>query len=489
MPKLSELYFGDLEAYDEARIHKQFFERTFVEPSSMSTSQLRNNKKFIVTGRKGAGKTAIQMRLATHVQDTGGYLCQFFRFHEDMKPKDYTEITATQQHISYIEAIDSKKLFFAYDYREAWTRIFLHRLAVLFEANEFSNKFTQFCNPTKNTITSIFQGISKSLKIKVAGNMLGLAGEVGFDVSEYVGGEMPISEHNEIAQALLTAECYGLRAYFFIDELVFSRLDAKEDELRARSAMVRDLIRCANSLNAIMAVNNIEIHFICSLRPEVRNLLNEMDSEIGKIVDGRDVMLSWLSKDEDGDTLIEEIFRRKVESSHWEPIDFDSFVTNRIRFGENDLSIGDFLKTNTWGRPRDIVRLLQAISKASPNSEFIGEDEIKAGLDEYSRASLKEILDEIGVAYGPKMVRALKFGISKKTYETAEALWEAIGPHLPGLNKEKVISELFDLGVIQGFLPNPPRYFAAHRGETFLKPHHRIRIHPALWNELSIQST
>lgn len=55
---LSDHYFGDLESYDEAKNHYDFFRNTFIVPSSMSTSSLANNKKFIVVGRKGVGKTA-----------------------------------------------------------------------------------------------------------------------------------------------------------------------------------------------------------------------------------------------------------------------------------------------------------------------------------------------------------------------------------------------------------------------------------------------
>ena len=68
---LSEHYFGDLESFDEAHNHYEFFRNTFVAPSSMSIDSLRNDRKFIIVGRKGVGKTATQMYLAREMEEKG----------------------------------------------------------------------------------------------------------------------------------------------------------------------------------------------------------------------------------------------------------------------------------------------------------------------------------------------------------------------------------------------------------------------------------
>lgn len=79
MENLSEHYFGELEAFDEANLNSDFFSKTFVVPMSLSMSSLKNNKKFIIVGRKGAGKTAVQMHLSNDVKSKG-YFVHHFRF-------------------------------------------------------------------------------------------------------------------------------------------------------------------------------------------------------------------------------------------------------------------------------------------------------------------------------------------------------------------------------------------------------------------------
>ena len=69
--KLCELYFGDLEAFDEANNEREFFNKTYVAPQSLSVASLKNNRRFIVVGRKGAGKTAVQMHFADELSADG----------------------------------------------------------------------------------------------------------------------------------------------------------------------------------------------------------------------------------------------------------------------------------------------------------------------------------------------------------------------------------------------------------------------------------
>lgn len=75
--KLADLYFGELEAFDEARNEADYFSQTFVVPDSFSPGSLRKNRKFIIIGRKGVGKTALQMYFAQQLMKDG-FLTTFF---------------------------------------------------------------------------------------------------------------------------------------------------------------------------------------------------------------------------------------------------------------------------------------------------------------------------------------------------------------------------------------------------------------------------
>lgn len=488
MTKLSERYFGELEAFDEATLHEEFFENTFVAPSSLSMDSLRNNRKFIIVGRKGTGKTAVQMRLSDQLKKKG-FFTHHFRFFYDLRSDDYAEIAKTQSEVSYASVINQRSLFLHYDFRDVWERVFFQRIAKTLIDEGHRNKFTEFVSPGHSLISNIFDGISKTLTVKVQANMGAIAGELGFDLSKLANNsEISLKNFNAICRELLRVNCVQFQLYFFIDELVFSRLDAKEDEITLRAAMVRDIIRSAWELNSYCSRQNMEFHFICSIRPEVRNLINDLDSEAGKYLDGKDVELNWITSSGDERSLIYDVLVRKIEYSAKNTV-FYNFFANSIHFDRKELSIEQFLRDNTWGRPRDVVRLLMAIQKKNPNAENMSEVEIKKGLSEYSRMSLKELVDELGVTFGHSILDAIRFGVRKKIYSSQDELWNALNLNKLGISKERLMKEIFDLGLIGGCLPDAGRFFWAHRGETYLKPGHKIMIHSGLWNELSIRAS
>lgn len=490
MSRLVDLYFGELEAFDEALNEPEYFRKTYVAPASIDTSALRNNRKFIVVGRKGAGKTAVQMELASTLVDQG-YLTGFFRFSDDLRAQEITNLSRTQSHFSAISVYNEKELFLNYDFRDVWERVFFYKIAELIASAGFSNKFTAFCQPPGSNMSNIFSGLSKTLNLSISGELMGLATEIGFDLSKFPDRTIPLYQHNLIARELFSRHCGQYRIYFFIDELVFSRLDAKDDQITIKAAMVRDIIRVCRDLNNLAKRSGLDIHLICSLRPEIRNLINDFDSEMGKILDGKDVALDWYIEETSRIPLIYNVFEKKVEFANFQfstrSLDARSFTPPGITFGGKTQSLIEFIKTNTWGRPRDVVRLLLAIQKKSPRSEYIGEAEVKIGLDEYSRASLKELVDELSVVHGKTILDALKRGIRKKNYQDAEEFIRSLP--LPGVNETRFLDDAFSLGLFGGYQPETGNFYWAHRGETTFRPHLQVRIHPALWNELSIRGS
>ena len=306
---LSEHYFGDVEAVDEARNFPDFFANTFVLPSSLSFSSLNNKRQYIIVGRKGSGKTAAQFTLSTRLQKQG-YLTHFFSFYNELKPDDYNQAAATQK-IDMLEIANTRNIFLNYDFRGIWGRTFLVKVAEAFKENGFSSKFTEFVSGERGRFSSIFEGILKSAKIKVSTEMLGAAAEVGFDLQNSAREEIALSKFVEVGLNLLRAHHPDLRMYLFVDELVVSKLDARDDEVRARAAMIRDIFRVAREFNNFFSINDLDLHVICAVRPEIRDLISDLDSEMGKIFDGKSVNLSWDMGDE-AESLLFRLFKQKV---------------------------------------------------------------------------------------------------------------------------------------------------------------------------------
>lgn len=487
---LADLYFGDLDALEESINGKNYLFKSFISPISFSFSTLKNSSNFIIVGRKGAGKTAAQIYFEKELQERG-YLTKSFSFFDDIKAEDYTRLAKTQE-IDFVELAKRNNIFLYYDFRGVWMRLFLTKVAEALRAAGFENKFTHFMLGSHSRLSGLFDGITKSATLKIEFDIGFLKAELGIDPSRIIeNGEIKINDFNEIAQKLFCLECVPYQMYIFIDELVFSKLDARDDEVTARAAMVRDIVRTCRDLNLLCVKRELNFHFICSIRPEIRNLLSDLDAEIGKILDGRDVLLHWNEASEK-DPVIIQVFKQKIINSHYSGINYSDFLDSEISFsGRDTVPIENFLLTNTWWRPRDLVRLLKSIQKVNPSSNRISVSNIKAALNEYSRASMKEITDELSVTYPQSVIGRLKQAISRRQYENFHSFSRELSRYLQGVEIEEFAQALFQYGVIGNVdytARSKPRYYWFHREEEFLKYDFEVRINPGLWNYFNIRN-
>lgn len=480
MVRLSDLYFGDLEAFDEGSDHPDYFNNTFVVPSSLSQSVLNNKKKYIIVGRKGSGKTAVQFWLSKKLR-ADGYMTKFFSFYNDIGASEYKDLSKTQK-IDFLDIASGKNIFLLYDFREIWARTFLIKIAEELKSQSRESEFTRFCLSERGLLSGIFQGILKSTSVRLTAEMGVIAGELSIDPSRLGKEEISLSDFNKIGVALISKCHAAQKFYLFVDELVFSRLDAKDDEIKARAAMVRDVFRVTRQLNMEFSSKGLDFHIISSLRPEIRAFINENDSEIGKIIDGKDVELDW-DVDSGERSLLWDVFRRKVEFSSSTNIKFEEFIDQELKFPSYNKSLVNLIKEYTWGRPRDIVRLLISIAKKRPNSTRIGVEEIRSALDEYSRASMKEIIDEIGVNNSGVIYDQLRQAVRQKEYRDPDEFRDLIGKSCAGVNIESLLRDLYTYGVIGGIdrSTKNPRFYTFHRGDEYLKAGHSVQILPGLW--------
>ena len=446
---LSEHYFGDVEAIDEGRNYPSYFDLTYVLPESFSVGALNNKKKYIIVGRKGSGKTAMQFHLSKQLAKNG-YLSHFFSFHNDLKPSDYNSAAQTQK-IDVLKLENSRNIFLNYDFREVWGRTILLKIAETLVESGFESSFTKFCLSERSKLSNLFDGILRSANLKVSAEMAGISAELGLDLSKLEKNEISLSQFNEVARNLLLKHHDLHRLYVFVDELVFSKLDARDDEVRVRAAMVRDIFRSTRTLNNFFVQKDLDFHIICAVRPEIRDLINDLDSEIGKLFDGKSVELAWDISDGNDSLLFRLLKQKVIHSKEGRVLDFDKIFPEELTFNNRPVSIEEFIKTNTWARPRDIVQFLNSIADKSPNADIIGEDQIKRSLNEYGRRSFSEIVEEISVKHGALIASKLRASVNRRDYRDFDSFSHLVLSNFADFDRDSLLVDLFNFGVIGNY--------------------------------------
>lgn len=481
---LSEFNFGEYDARREFLRSQSYFMETFIDPISFPLGTLSNKTNYIIVGQKGAGKTACQLYLESDRAQRQGYLSGLISFYDDLTPDDYTDFASTQRmnliSLDQLTSIESQ-----YDFKEVWKRILFIRIAKILQAEGFSNSFTAFCLSTTGGTNSIIDGIKKSLKVEVKVPLHFLETKLEFDPSKLAAqsNELTVPEFNRIAEQLLVADCVQYRLYFFVDELVISNLNTKSDEYRARLCLIRDIVRTCCYLNDFCVTNDLDMHFICNLRPEIRTKLNELDPEISKVMDGNDVFLGW-----DRDSLLEILTQKIVVGApRGTEINADEFIPKTINFG-HPIDFMSFLLNNSWFKPRDMIRFLKVYAKVHPRHTRITEEGTKECLNEYARISATELFEQISVQYPANVLAGIRMGIRRRRYSNANDLAEALKPHVD-VDPAKLVEQLYMVGIIGNIdhVKGKPRFFWSFRQEEYLDYEMPVTVHDGLLNYFNIR--
>lgn len=413
-----------------------------------------------------------------------GYLSGLISFYDDLTPDDYKDFASTQR-INLVNLDQLANIELQYDFKEVWKRILFIRIAKMLKNEGFENSFVQYCLSSTSGTNSIIDGIKRSLKVEIKIPLKILEAKVKFDPSKLgEATELSIAEFNKIAEQLLITDCRQYRLYFFVDELVISNLNTKTDEYKARTCLIRDIVRSCCQLNDFCVKHDLDMHFICNLRPEIRTRLNELDPEISKIMDGNDVFLTW-----DRDSLFEILTQKIVFGApNNAEIDADTFLPKTITFGAHTQDFFTFLLNNTWYKPRDIVRFLKAYAKVNPNHGALTEEGIKDCLNEYARISATELFEQISVYYSADVLEGIRTGLRRRRYPDAATLAEALKPHV-SVNPLILVEQLYTVGIIGNIdsVAGQPRYFWSYRQEEHLDHEMGVIIHPGLLNYFNVR--
>jgi len=293
---------------------------------------------------------------------------------------------------------------------------------------------------------------------------------------------------NRISLDLLRKNGVGKKLFIFIDELLLSKLALKDDEVSARIALIRDLIRCIDQLNFYFVSNNLDIHIICSLRQNIRNEILKTNGELSKTIDGNGFTLTWGGRN--AELKMREIILSKIQfgaSPNLTKQEAENLLPETITFGNHNRPFDQFVVLNTWCKPRDIVRFLRCCKDATGDATRIDQDVIKSALDEYARISANEIFDEISANYGKAEIETLRKGIKRLQYNNLNDFVQKVGIRYVDIHDFS--QTLFESGVIgnSGNQVSERRYYWFHRGDEFLDPEKKINIHLGLSNYFNIR--
>lgn len=514
-PLIGDIFFGKTDAKHELISGEQSdvkrFMDSFIIPKNIRLNDYYEGRKFLLTGLKGTGKTALLRYLDNKVKDEFGAESTFILFKSDFDESDRQSFHKT----SNISIVDNESNFSSFNNKKTVWMWLLHRSIIDLVEKSFDPIFNNDTNWKRYTtlinsvveeeksnsfIRKLFPSAKKGLlelnaDFKVAAAKLDIELEWENNHEYKIKFEQIISQANKYFSELNPSKG---RIYILLDELELSLMNSKQ-YIRDLE-LIKDLILALNHINSISRQKKFQVFFIASIRLEVMTAIETTGEELNKIVEdfGTEIHWHYSQADSYDNPLIQIIIKRLI--SNEKALGIYQERPDKVIFDDYfDFNIGKidskkYILERTWYRPRDIVRLLTLAQESNTTHKRFNRSVFNSTKKQYSIKSWTESIEELRTRYTTEEITGMKQifqGISsplsldelKNRVNGLKELYPEINTLMNKKMLGAILNDCFKIGIIGNGLE---RVRFAFRGDDSLDLMQPIQVHRALWEYLAV---
>lgn len=368
---LSEFEFGFADAEKEYTRIPDIFDASFYDAKNI-VGRLINSHQFLLVGRKGVGKSAVNARIRYLSNAEEG----MFSFPLQLNDFEYTTFSKT--------SIDKDSLG-TQKYKESWEFILLITcIKILHNKMEMTadielRKTADFLERIGFTIKKDLnykKNVTWLSKIKLGNSIASI--DVEFDKELRVTPSTyleRISLLNDLMRETISQLYFNNNKLFIVIDGVDDILRFKKNQLN----MLASLIRSVDYLNEKFYGEKVPVKILLCIREDI--LASITDPDLNKIKRDSSLLIDW-SSDKTG---LREIVKLRFEysgvpksesSNYWYEI-----FPNKIRSKDSWEHVLDY----TLLKPRDILQFLKTCQDLFPDAQSIGYKEVNKAIKNYSK--------------------------------------------------------------------------------------------------------
>ncbi|MDQ0509719.1 P-loop ATPase, Sll1717 family [Ancylobacter amanitiformis] len=389
MKLLREIDFGEPDAnaeyFSSLRANRApLYIRAWSEPEVSNYDAFSSGQKFILTGQKGTGKTAI-LRHMESVSKEKGYLTEFIVFkNEIMREAELLKFdnkSITGSIISEEELKNNK--FYYHSIKRIMTSIIISKLKIDRKSNEsegqekFIDKFIG--KSGKEAIRLAFDSIVNIIE----------SAEIDFNKLKNIpvkidpGQLVKKANDDFLNSAVRIAKETSAKVRIFFDEMHFAFRD--KDSLKSDAALVRDTVLAAQALNERFAEERIDIVILISLRREFLEQPEIAQADIVHVVESYGETITWENHPATERHPIFEFITLRFKEALGKKFNRNELLQTYLK----EIDPVDFLEY-TWSKPRDIVRFFKIAQSIDGNTISINPQKYKIILRRYCTQAWQE---------------------------------------------------------------------------------------------------
>lgn len=494
---LRELFVGDPDGLSEARQDK--FTEYFYNKNKKFEELKENKNKFIVTGRKGTGKTLLAKYYERQIKKEGvisEYIdkdkvlfCQLQAIGNGEIPareRGTFILYALVNEIAHLICSNKKEILSKFCILKRWN--IRRRIKKIEKRIDRGNELNFEISSIKHANQSIVNG-------KVKANMAD--SEVNSSISENMEETYARSPYYRNME-ILKEEVFYILPYCGIS-IIIDDLDEYDEKVSTNNNFSRFLtkfIEITYKLNIEMQEKSANSKIILLFRSDLFGFLHNESTNLNKYVVNSRIVLDWLKNsntDKPEQHILMDMIFNKIRNSSRELSEksnlelFEQLFPRKIK-GREPLK---YLLNFSHGRPRDIVNLLNKIIAKYPDASCFSDDMFVDVEKEYSKDFCNELRNEMSLYYGSDYINScfniLKL-VRKNNFRKDEAdrVISDCKNQLPGISDiEDVLTTLFKYGVIGNMKKqneNDIKYYFGYRedGSDIINFNEKFTVHFAV---------
>lgn len=489
---IEKLYFGDIEGKNEFDVsNKEKLESTYLNINN-TYKKFINKNKYYIYGHKGTGKTSLLKYIEYKIQEEEKHQTVSILF-KDIK-QDTLVYSVFKNLLEQVKDKNSAAIAF-------W-QWFLLSIAVEKFFPDYKNQHELIFN-AKNGVFTI---LSKFLLSIMKGINLKYSGE---DIDTNLSySDLTLNETNDLFVAgqnikklqIFITEKLSKKIYILIDELETSTLSTSYEN---DAILIKNLILTVDKLNNVSS----NMILITAVRTEVLNNIFATGDEINKLLESKGEEIKW-TYDNYGieHPLIKMIIKKMrfsmIEYSKNDKIQIETTGEKEIfeRWFPDKLlkevngNNAKFLLHNTWVKPRDLVRFLQAMQIHAQTQKYFTRQHYDNAVKEYSSKAWSELKEELITMVTKDDIEIIEKVFSNyfMTFYYEDLLNRFKEKSFLEKEKvEKIIKILYSIGFIGNNYRDEKKkrfvYRYSYRGEKTLDEMERIEVHRGLWKNFSLK--
>lgn len=433
--KLKDIYFGRADGLQESE--EENFESLFYKGNQKYNLLCENQTKFIISGKKGTGKTILakyfekeqnKVGVPTKTLTKREFVLRTLIEKGELNIKNY-EYHLFTEYVILIEIgkiiLKNKKKLFAIKNLLHYKKI-IGKLKYLNKIVKERVSIENFEKTDYRTQSGIKQSTSLTGKIKNKRSESSIGNKM--TVSTESTDQYRKSPYYNLLDELKD-ETFFLMQFLSVN-VIFDDLDELDEKVDENNSLIYCLIsfiESASNLNVELKRNNIKnSRIIILIRTDIIKILNNYSSNLNKIVADSEIKLNWIKKT--SNTEIHPLFDMiltKIQNSNeaLKNKTKDEILRQFFPLTVNGVPVIDHMLNMSFGRPRDIITMLNIIKDEFPEKTYFAAECYKATTQEYSKKFLDELRNELSTHFEAKVIEEcitiIRY-INKKSFELAD---------------------------------------------------------------------